>query len=99
MKVEGSDFDIPCQVAGGLRTAQHARQAIEAGADRVVLGSALIADPSLAAALVAAHGPERIVAAVDVRDGRALGSGVQRAAQAGRKTGRATPSAMPRRAA
>ena len=68
-------IDIPCQVAGGLRTAEHARQAIEAGADRVVLGSALIADPSLAASLVAAHGPERIVAAVDVRDGRALGAG------------------------
>jgi phosphoribosylformimino-5-aminoimidazole carboxamide ribotide isomerase len=67
--------DIPCQVAGGLRTPDDARAALAAGADRVVLGSALIADPSLASMLVNAHGPERIIAAVDVRDGRALGDG------------------------
>jgi phosphoribosylformimino-5-aminoimidazole carboxamide ribotide isomerase len=63
------------QVAGGIRSADQARAALLAGADRVVLGSALIADPALAVALVAQHGPERIVAALDVRDGRAFGDG------------------------
>src|SRR5687767_11359166 len=48
--------DVPCQVAGGLRTTEDARLALAAGADRVVLGSALISDPSLAATLVDAHG-------------------------------------------
>ena len=70
-----SAVGIPCQVAGGLRTADDAAAALACGADRVVLGSALITDTTLAARLVAAHGPERIVAAIDVRDGRALGDG------------------------
>lgn len=66
---------IPCQAAGGLRDEGAVAAALAAGADRVVLGSALIRDPSLAARLVAAHGAERIVAAIDVRDGLAVGSG------------------------
>jgi phosphoribosylformimino-5-aminoimidazole carboxamide ribonucleotide (ProFAR) isomerase len=40
-----------------------------------VLGSALITEPSFAGRLVKRHGPERIVAAIDVRDGQALGDG------------------------
>jgi phosphoribosylformimino-5-aminoimidazole carboxamide ribotide isomerase len=39
------------------------------------LGSALIDDASLAGRLVERHGPERVVAALDVRDGQALGDG------------------------
>jgi phosphoribosylformimino-5-aminoimidazole carboxamide ribotide isomerase len=66
---------VPCQVAGGIRGAQHAADALAAGADRVVLGSALISDPGLARRLVEAHGSERIAAALDVRDGRAVGDG------------------------
>ena len=67
--------DVPCQIAGGIRSVRQAAAGLEAGADRVVLGSALISDPGLAAALVEAHGSERIVAALDVRDGQALGDG------------------------
>jgi phosphoribosylformimino-5-aminoimidazole carboxamide ribotide isomerase len=66
---------IPCQVAGGLRDEAAVTQALAAGADRVVLGSALLGDPGLAGRLVAAHGFARIVAAIDVRNGVALGSG------------------------
>jgi phosphoribosylformimino-5-aminoimidazole carboxamide ribotide isomerase len=66
---------VPCQVAGGIRSAERADAALAAGADRVVLGSALIDDPTLAATLIDRHGAERIVAALDVRDGQALGDG------------------------
>jgi phosphoribosylformimino-5-aminoimidazole carboxamide ribotide isomerase len=66
---------VPCQVAGGIRGAEQVQAQLDTGADRVVLGSALIEDPTLAARLVERHGPERIVAALDVRDGRALGDG------------------------
>jgi phosphoribosylformimino-5-aminoimidazole carboxamide ribotide isomerase len=66
---------IACQVAGGLRTEADATAALATGATRVVLGSALIADPALASRLVADHGAQAIVAAIDVRDGRALGDG------------------------
>ncbi|MEX1335872.1 MAG: HisA/HisF-related TIM barrel protein, partial [Candidatus Limnocylindrales bacterium] len=46
-----------------------------AGADRLVLGSALISSPLLARVLTERYGPDRIVAALDVRDGQALGDG------------------------
>lgn len=66
---------VPCQIAGGIRGATEAGTMLDAGADRVVLGSALIADPRLGRELVQRHGPGRIAAALDVRDGRAVGEG------------------------
>jgi phosphoribosylformimino-5-aminoimidazole carboxamide ribotide isomerase len=66
---------IPCQVAGGLRTSSDAREALEAGADRIVLGTALLTSPELAMELVEEHGADSIVAAIDVRGGRAMGEG------------------------
>jgi phosphoribosylformimino-5-aminoimidazole carboxamide ribonucleotide (ProFAR) isomerase len=50
------------------------------GAERVVVGTAALADPSFAARLVAEHGRDRIVAALDVRDGQAVGEGWRRGA-------------------
>ncbi len=70
-----ASVDVPCQVAGGIRDATAAGDGLAAGADRVVLGSALISSPLLARTLVERHGPDRIVAALDVRDGNALGDG------------------------
>ena len=32
---------LPCQVGGGIRSAENARQVLEAGAKRVILGSSL----------------------------------------------------------
>ncbi len=66
---------IPCQVAGGLRDAAAVEEALATGADRAILGSALVREPGLGARLVERHGPDAIVAAIDVRDGRALGDG------------------------
>ncbi|HEX5466108.1 MAG TPA: 1-(5-phosphoribosyl)-5-[(5-phosphoribosylamino)methylideneamino] imidazole-4-carboxamide isomerase [Candidatus Limnocylindrales bacterium] len=68
-------ISVPCQVAGGLRDEAAVGAALAAGAERAVLGSALLADPSLAERLVVRYGPDRIVAALDVRDGQALGDG------------------------
>jgi phosphoribosylformimino-5-aminoimidazole carboxamide ribotide isomerase len=66
---------IPCQVAGGLRDAEAVANMLTSGADRAVLGSALLRDPMLATTLVDRHGSDAIVAAIDVRDGQALGDG------------------------
>jgi phosphoribosylformimino-5-aminoimidazole carboxamide ribotide isomerase len=67
--------DVPCQVAGGIRDADAVAAGLAAGADRLVLGSALISSPVLAKVLTERYGPDRIVAALDVRDGQALGDG------------------------
>lgn len=66
---------VPCQVAGGIRDAAQVAAVLAAGADRAVLGSALISEPGLARTLIERHGQDGIVAALDVREGQALGDG------------------------
>ena len=67
--------EIPCQVAGGVRDVATARALVTAGVDRVVMGTALVREPDLASSVLAAIGPEHLVAAVDVRDDHAMGGG------------------------
>jgi phosphoribosylformimino-5-aminoimidazole carboxamide ribotide isomerase len=62
-----------CEIAGGLRTSEAVDGALRAGAGRVVIGTAALRDPAWVGALVAAHGAARIVAALDVRAGAAVG--------------------------
>jgi phosphoribosylformimino-5-aminoimidazole carboxamide ribotide isomerase len=66
--------DMPVQLGGGLRDAAVVAEAFEAGAERVVLGTAVEADPDLARTLVGGHG-DAIVAAVDARGGEVAVSG------------------------
>lgn len=61
------------EVAGGLRTAEAVAAALGAGATRAVVGTAALRDPGFARRLVDTHGSDRIAAALDVRDGRAIG--------------------------
>ncbi|MSO40500.1 MAG: 1-(5-phosphoribosyl)-5-[(5-phosphoribosylamino)methylideneamino]imidazole-4-carboxamide isomerase [Solirubrobacterales bacterium] len=65
---------VPIQLGGGLRDSKKVEEAIAAGAERVVLGTAAVRDPGLAGAIAAAHG-ERVVASVDARDGRVAAEG------------------------
>ncbi|MCH7669509.1 MAG: 1-(5-phosphoribosyl)-5-[(5-phosphoribosylamino)methylideneamino] imidazole-4-carboxamide isomerase [Acidobacteria bacterium] len=66
---------VTFQAGGGLRTVDDAVRAAELGAARVVLGSAAVWDPDVLAELVDRLGPDRVVAALDVRDGMAQGAG------------------------
>ena len=68
---------VGCEVAGGLRDAEAVAAALDAGARRVVIGTAALLRPAFAAELVAAHGGDRIVMALDVRDGLAVGNAWQ----------------------
>lgn len=70
-----AEAGVPCQVAGGIRGITEAGAMLAAGADRVVLGSSLITEPRLGGELVERYGPTRIAAALDVREGRAVGEG------------------------
>jgi phosphoribosylformimino-5-aminoimidazole carboxamide ribotide isomerase len=63
------------EVAGGLRDERAVADAVEAGAARVVIGTAALRDAVLAGRLIASHGVGRIVVAIDVRDGNAVGHG------------------------
>lgn len=57
--------NIPVQVGGGIRTLARARELLDAGATRVVIGSAAVADPGFLKQLVAVY-PRRVVVSVDV---------------------------------
>lgn len=73
--VRAAGDGVACQVGGGLRSAEAVAATLRAGAGRVVLGTAVLRDPGLARDLVAAHGPDAIVAALDVRGDEAVGDG------------------------
>jgi phosphoribosylformimino-5-aminoimidazole carboxamide ribotide isomerase len=66
---------MPFQIGGGIRTVETAETAVAAGAARVVLGTAAVWEPGVVAAVVGAVGAERVVAAIDVRGGKATGAG------------------------
>lgn len=66
---------LAVQVGGGIRSTDAAEEWLELGARRVVLGTALLRDPGLGAAVVARVGPDRVAAALDVREGAAVGEG------------------------
>ena len=60
--------DIPLQVSGGIRSIDAARSALDAGASRVIVGTAVWADDTSLSRFVDALG-ERLVVAFDVKDG------------------------------
>ena len=64
---------LPLQVGGGYRTAASIAAAIEAGADRVMVGTAALSPTFLAEA--ATRFGERLVVAIDVRDGEVATDG------------------------
>ncbi len=66
---------VPFQLGGGIRSAAVARAVIDLGAERVVIGSALVSDAASAKEIVEAVGHGAVVGAVDVLDGRERGSG------------------------
>jgi phosphoribosylformimino-5-aminoimidazole carboxamide ribotide isomerase len=60
---------VPVQYGGGLRTVDAVREALRAGAERAIVGTAAFRDVDFLDEIVAAFGP-RIVVSVDVRAGR-----------------------------
>jgi phosphoribosylformimino-5-aminoimidazole carboxamide ribotide isomerase len=69
------DEGVRCQVGGGVRTPEDALALIDAGAERVVVGSAFVDEDGLGEGIVDAIGHDAVVAAIDVRDGLASGHG------------------------
>lgn len=68
---------LPCQVGGGIHSIDRARQMLDAGATRVIIGSALFSEHKghaavntvFAAELASALGTKHVVAGIDTRNG------------------------------
>ena len=61
--------DCPIQVGGGLRDADAVAAVLDAGAERVVIGTAALRDPEFLDEALTKHG-DRVVVSVDARDGK-----------------------------
>lgn len=73
---------LPCRVGGGVRTVGRAEELLAAGADAVIVGSALfdirraadgrVVNDEFARALAETVGRERVIGAVDAKNGRVV---------------------------
>ena len=66
---------LPCQAGGGIHSIDRAQQVLEAGAKRVIIGSALFSEEGavnteFASKLSLAVGAEHVVAGIDTKNGR-----------------------------
>ena len=61
---------ISVQVGGGIRDLDTAQSWLASGVDRVVIGTAAVEDPALVKDLCQEYGSEKVVVAVDARDGQ-----------------------------
>lgn len=63
------NFNVETQVGGGIRTKEDAAGLLELDVDRVILGTAAINNPLLVNELSSEFGSERIIVALDSRNG------------------------------
>ena len=71
------EVDTPLQVGGGIRSSETARRLLDGGIDRIILGSIPIKNPNLSRTLLEEYGSERIVIALDHKDGYLMVKGWQ----------------------
>jgi phosphoribosylformimino-5-aminoimidazole carboxamide ribotide isomerase len=69
-----SEVSIPVEIGGGVRTMQGVEHWLNAGATRVILGTAAVRDPAFVKEAARLH-PGAICVGIDARDGRVAVSG------------------------
>ena len=69
--------DLKIQFGGGIRNMTDVKAAFDAGANRIVLGTAAAENPQLIAEVIATYGAERLVVGLDSREGLIVTRGWQ----------------------
>lgn len=72
---------VPVQFGGGLRTRASVDRAFDAGAARVILGTAIFTNPDLPFEAIDVYGPERVLVSIDARGGFVATHGWMRATE------------------
>jgi len=62
-------IDIPFQVGGGLRRLEDVENILNAGAERVIIGSGAVSSPDFVRKLIANFGSDKIILGLDAKDG------------------------------
>jgi len=70
---------VKVQFGGGLRSLEAVSAALQAGVDRVILGTLAVEQPEVLAEALRLYGPERIAASLDAREGKVAVRGWQSA--------------------
>ena len=78
-------IDIPLTVGGGINSLEDIRLVIEAGATKVSMNSAAVANPDLVNEAAKEFGSEKITVAVDARRNKAMPSGFELVVSGGTK--------------
>jgi phosphoribosylformimino-5-aminoimidazole carboxamide ribotide isomerase len=69
LRTIAGELGLPVQFGGGLRSDVSIQSAFEAGASRVILGTAIFTDPALPFRAMEEHGRENVLISIDARDG------------------------------
>lgn len=69
VRAVSAELFIPLTVGGGIRSEDDAAAVIDAGADKVSLNSAALADPGLITLLAARYGSQAVIVALDAKLG------------------------------
>jgi phosphoribosylformimino-5-aminoimidazole carboxamide ribotide isomerase len=72
--VDAVDDSIDVQLGGGIRTVEDACTLLEAGVDRVILGTAAVEHPDIVAAISEEY-PGTVLVSLDAKDGEVVVSG------------------------
>jgi len=72
--LDALDADVDVQLGGGIRTVDDATALLEAGVDRVILGTAAVEDPDIVAEISDEY-PDSVLVSLDAKDGEVVVSG------------------------
>ena len=72
VRAVAGELFIPLAVGGGIRSEEDAAAALEAGADKVSLNSAALAEPALLTRLARRYGSQAVVVAIDAKQATGL---------------------------
>lgn len=72
--VDGEADPVDVQLGGGIRTAADARELLDLGVDRVILGTAAVENPEIVEEISATH-PGRVMVSLDARAGEVVVAG------------------------
>ena len=61
------NLNIPFTVGGGIRTVDDAARLLDAGADKITVNSAALADPTLVSRIAGRYGSQFVVCAIDAK--------------------------------
>ena len=74
-----AEFDVPVEVGGGIRDEATVRELVDAGADRVIVGTKAIKEPEWLEQMAEKY-PNKIALALDTKDGKITMKGWQESA-------------------